>query len=43
MLSNPIILRIIHGESGDRWNFSTSVQLDISQVSAMISHILQAM
>ena len=25
------------------WNFSTSLQLDISQVSAVIFHILQAM
>ena len=27
----------------EMWNFSTSLQLDISQVSAVIFHILQAM
>ena len=36
MLSNPIDMNNI-------WNFSTSVQLDISQVSAVIFHILEAM
>ena len=41
MLSNPIKWRIIHGK-GEIWNFSTILQLDISQVSAVIFHILQA-
>ena len=42
MLSNSIIWRIIHAESGDMVFFYES-QLYISQVRAVIFHILQAM
>ena len=42
MLSNPIIERKYMGNA-EIWNFSTTLELDISQVNAVIFHILQAM
>ena len=42
MLSNQLYREYYMGKA-EIWNFSTSLQLDISQVSAVIFHILQAM